>query len=137
MCGFIIVCGWILWSLKLIDVHALSIYKYQFTIFYSKISSLQEELDQALENLHNFVSEHEKIEKELVIKIVQFIFLVHEIKFELSIPVCSICIVCRNCLIMLGQHSYTYSYLNMYRYLRVSQKYFMVGAIYILITSNW
>uniref|UniRef100_K1QLW2 Kinesin-like protein KIF15 n=1 Tax=Magallana gigas TaxID=29159 RepID=K1QLW2_MAGGI len=31
-----------------------------------KISSLQEELDQAQENLHNVVSEHEKIEKELV-----------------------------------------------------------------------
>lgn len=36
--------------------------------FDSKISSLQEELDQAQENLHNFVSEHEKIEKELVIR---------------------------------------------------------------------
>ncbi|XP_078338905.1 kinesin-like protein KIF15 isoform X1 [Crassostrea virginica] len=31
-----------------------------------KILSLQEELDQAQENLNNFVSEHEKIEKELV-----------------------------------------------------------------------
>ncbi|XP_056009196.1 kinesin-like protein KIF15 [Ostrea edulis] len=31
-----------------------------------KISSLQEELDQALENLHSFTLEHEKIEKEVV-----------------------------------------------------------------------
>lgn len=60
--------------------------------FYSKISSLQEELDQAQENLHNVVSEHEKIEKELVIRFYNSYFL---FMFELSIPVCSICIVCR------------------------------------------
>lgn len=53
--------------------------------FYSKISSLQEELDQAQENLHNVVSEHEKIEKELVIRFYNSYFLFMRLHVSLNL----------------------------------------------------
>lgn len=84
--------------------------------FYSKISSLQEELDQAQENLHNFVSEHEKIEKELVIRFYNSNFLFMRLHVSLNLAYLYVVYVLYvgKCLTMLGQQLFMFKHVKVF-----------------------